>query len=115
MVFFFQQPVPNGHGWTPDLSPAAPFGNFEFIFSSSDRPSANPVEAREKADKALQNFNPETDYICWSNAGDVFGIYPVISSLTQRGIKSVRALVWHKPRNSSEAGRYIPTEVPLCS
>lgn len=113
MVYFFQQPVPNGHGWTPDLSPAAPFGMFEFVFSSTDRPCQNPLEARLKADNALRDFNPEKDYICWSNAGDVFCIYAAVASLTQRGIRSVKALVWHKPRNHDEQGRYVPTEVPL--
>lgn len=114
MVYFFQQPVPNGKGWVPNLSPALPYGAFHFIFDSADRPYADAGEAQTKLESRLRKFNPDEDYLCWPNAGDMFSVYMVIAYLTRMGIEAVNMLVWQRARNDgTKPGHYVPTSLIL--
>jgi hypothetical protein len=113
MVFFFQQPIPNGHGWVPDLSPAAPFGDFSFVFDVEDRPSKTPQPLLKKAKEALANFDHRTDYVCWCNSGDVSSIYVVIGILAKMGVPYIKTLNWHRPKPGEENGYYVPSQIPL--
>lgn len=113
MVFFFQQPVPNSHGWIPDLSPAAPYGELQFIFGIDEHPSKTPASLQLEAEERLKDFDPQRDYLCWCNSGDIFSIYIVIGILASKGIKKVQALSWNKARSHEDKGRYVPVTVPI--
>lgn len=103
-VFVIQKAKPRASdGWMPNLEPANKFGAIHFIFDADDRPHLDPSTCLKKAAVALSSFNPETDYLCWSMAGDPASMWLVIMILAGTGANSLQFLYWS--RGKSEEGR----------
>lgn len=112
-VFIMQEPIPNGKGWKPDLSPAAQFGPIHFIFGVEDRPYADPKRAMRKALDILKKyeFDPDKDFLCHHNASDPAATWIISSLLTAMGVKEIKYLYWQKSREVGESGYYIPVTI----
>ena len=112
-VYVIQQANPRH--WTPDLAPAAKFGAVHFIFDADERPYASTFEAMDKIADRLQDFDPATDYICWSNAGDPAGMWLIMAYLG-RHHPCFRVLYWSRGKGrdgnmTNENGYYFPIEI----
>ena len=111
-VYVIQQPVPNQHNWTPDLTPATEFGELKYIFGGGENVYALPGPMMKKAKKALLDFDPENDYLLWPNMGDPAALWTVCLVLPIMGFQKVRFLYWNRKRISGQRdyknGFYAP-------
>lgn len=116
-VFITQQPRPNGQGWMPNLSPAAQYGRFVFVFGEADRPWCNPEASVEKAQAALQDFDPDEDYILYPNSGDPAGMWIMLTVLARFPLDKIKVLYWERKLANGERsktdGFYTPVTIPL--
>lgn len=116
-VFVTQQPKPNKANWTPNLSPATNYGAIHFIFSGGDRPASDPVAAMFIASEALEDFNPDRDYVLWPNGVDPFSIWAVLLVLAKKGHNKIRGLNWERRllngKRDSNNGFYTPVVFEL--
>jgi hypothetical protein len=116
-VFITQQPKPNAVNWVPNLSPAAQFGAFNYIFGPDDKPWLHTDWALDHAAGILREFNQEEDYILWPNTGDPAGVWAVMLVLARMNINKIRVLCWERKlkdgvRSKSE-GFYSPITFQL--
>lgn len=119
-VFIIQRPQPKAEdGWTPDLSPCLQYGAMEFVFEIGERAFADPAAARRKAEKKLEDFDPEKDFILWGNFGDPATMWLVIMILVARGFKKLKYLYWSRRKSlaskfsDSPPGFYMPIEIDV--
>ena len=116
-VFVTQQPRPNRANWTPNLSPALPYGHFIYVFAGEDKPWCNPEWAMEHAQTVLHDFNPDEDYILWPNSGDPAACWIIIAALARFPINHIRFLYWERKLENGERvkteGFYTPVTIPL--
>lgn len=116
-VFITQQPKPNHTGWMPNLSPAAPYGRFVYVFSSDAAPWTNPDEAVEIATAALADFDPDEDYILYPNSGDPAAMWIILLVLARFNINKLRVLYWERKLVDGERSRrdgfYSPVTIKL--
>lgn len=119
-VFVIQKPKPSSSGVTYDISPATEYGEVKFIFDAYENPSTNPEASINKVRKALDAFDPDTDY-CIAAGGDPYGLLLmgfVVNEL-QLPIKWLRFERLRTRPQPGEAvggrgtsGYYIPVEMP---
>lgn len=113
-VYIPQQPMANRKtGWMPDLSSAAEYGKLEYIFNGGERIYALPGPSLFKARKALENFNPEEDYILWPGVGDPASLFATMIALMQHDPEKITFLYWDRKRNDDGSrdrhnGFYVP-------
>lgn len=116
-VFITQQPRPNKLGWTPNLSRAAGYGNFVYIFEAEDKPWANPNASVDKAIAVLSEFNPDTDYLLYPNSGDPLGAMIVFMVISRFSFSQVKMLYWERKLEngvrSPSDGFYSPITINL--
>lgn len=116
-VYVVQQPVPNQHGWVPDLTPATEFGAIKYIFDGGENVYALPGPMMKKAQSILRDFDPENDYILWTNMGDPAALWTTCFSLVLLGFSKVRILYWNRKRVSGKRdyknGFYVPITYDL--
>lgn len=113
-VYIPQQPMPNKKtGWMPDLSSAAEHGKIEYIFGGGEKVYALPGPSLFKARKALENFDPENDFILWPGVGDPMAFAITIQALMSHDPHQIRYLYWDRKRTTSgerdrNSGFYVP-------
>ena len=116
-VYVIQQPVPNQHNWTPDLTPATDFGPLKYIFDGGENVYALPGPMMKKAQNVLKDFDPEHDYILWPNTGDPAALWTTCFALAQMGFQKVSFLYWNRKRVSGQrdysSGFYAPITYDL--
>lgn len=115
-VFITQQPKVNRQGWSPDLSPAADYGKFVYIFDSNEFIYQDTVAGMRKAYSKLEDYNPEHDYILWPNTGDPAAIWCTIMAICGMGFNDITFLYWDRKRDESgqrskQQGFYVPVHV----
>jgi hypothetical protein len=96
-----------------DVSPAATYGDIQFVLSPGDRTSSTPELSLKKLVTAMQKFDPDQDYIVWSG-GDPLSAILTGAVLAELGVTRFRFLRFEKMRgkdSSSSAGYYVPVEV----
>lgn len=113
-IYIPQQPMPNKRtGWAPDLSSALQYGKIEYIFQGGEKCYALPGPSLFKARKALENFDPENDYILWPGVGDPAALFATLLALMLHNPDQIRFLYWDRKRDDDgnrEKGRgfYVP-------
>ena len=107
-VFITQEPVPNRKGWMPDLSKAADYGAFDYVFPPRYQIHADTDAAVELAESKLANFNPETDFILYPNSGDPAACYVICMVLVAMGHDSVSFLYWNRAKDNT--GNRLPNQ-----
>ena len=116
-VFITQQPRPNSYGWTPNLSSAAQYGKFNYVFAGEDAPWSNTKSATEQAIATLSNYDPDEDFILYPNAGDPMAIFIIISVLARLAIDKITFLYWERSlvngKRSRTDGFYSPITLNL--
>jgi hypothetical protein len=116
-VFITQQPRPNSNGWTPNLSPAAKYGKFVYVFAGDDTPWANPKSATEQAIATLSKYNPDDDFILYPNSGDPMSIFIIVAVLARLAINKITFLYWERNlidgKRSRTDGFYSPITLNL--
>lgn len=116
-VFVTQQPIPNKHNWTPDLTPAAQYGKLQYVFNQG--PLFNEIKSAQRAAEiALKHFDPETDYVCWPCAGDPAALYVIIMTLMKLGHRKINYLYWSRKLNHDgvrvrSSGEYLPIPIEV--
>jgi hypothetical protein len=99
-----------------DVSPAARYGDIQFVLSPGDRTSSTPELSLRKLVKAMDNFDPDKDFIVWSG-GDPLSAMLTGAVLMELGITRFKFLRFEKNRgrdaNGSGAGYYVPVDVDL--
>jgi hypothetical protein len=99
-----------------DVSPAAVYGDIQFILSAGDRTCSNPELSIEKLKKALADFDAHQDFIIWAG-GDPLSAIVVGMVMVELGIRKFRFLRFEKNRNTRQGepvtGYYSPVEVRL--
>jgi hypothetical protein len=98
-----------------DLSSAQRYGVIEYIFDDPRfQAGEQPGVAQEKIRKALQDFDPDTDYVLFLG-GDPIGAILLGQQLStvHRG-KTIKALRWERERDINGkrligVGYYVPT------
>lgn len=111
-VFVTHQTRPNKQGWTPNLTSATRYGSLHYVFSGSDRPSADPDGAIFQASEVLADFDQSKDYLLWPNSGDPAAIMAVMIVLGRMNITRIRFLNWERKlvhgRRDPQQGFYSP-------
>ena len=99
-----------------DVSPAAVYGQIRFVLSAGDRSCSNPELSLEKLYSALEDFNPNEDFIVWAG-GDPLSAILAGMVLLDLGVTKFRFLRFEKNRNirpgQQVTGFYSPVEVNL--
>lgn len=98
-----------------DFSSAAGYGTIHFIFDQDLYAPSYPDDALIEAIAAVREFNPATDYLCYSGT-DPMALVSITAALVQRGVQEIKVLKWQKERvNGERTGRgfYIPGRMPL--
>lgn len=99
-----------------DVSPAAVYGEIQFILAAGDRTCSNPELSMDKLRRALRNFRPHHDYIVWAG-GDPLSALVTGMVLKDLGITKFRFLRFEKNRHTKVGepvtGFYSPVEVRL--
>ena len=112
VVYVVQAPRKSPGAKVPDLSSAAQYGGFKFVFESEDMVFASPLESVKKAHKILQNYNPEEDYILWPGLSDPAALYAVMIACQRIGITEYSFLYWSRPHNGNP-GYYEPKRMEV--
>jgi hypothetical protein len=121
-VFIVQQPKPRADGWSPNFESAREYGRIEFLFDPEDRVYAGPDSAREKLTTKLMDFDPATDYLCWTQYGDPAALWLTIMFLAGAlHFRTIKYLYWSRGRAkesaikrfTNETGFYIPIELTV--
>lgn len=117
-VYVVQEPPPFRRGGrlvAKDLSSAQRYGKLVTILANDDQPSLTPGPALHELSKALRQFNPSTDYLCWAG-GDPMSMALAIVALKEQGVHYVPTLRWERERDNdgqrTRGGFYVPIEVP---
>lgn len=97
-VYVPQRPVPNGKGWTPDLSPLEEFGDIVYVFDVEDNLDSSPDSFVEICQEIIINYDPSKDFICYPGSGSRMGIYILMVSLFGLGIKDFKFLEWDREK-----------------
>lgn len=99
-----------------DVSPAAVYGEIRFVLSAGDRTCSNPELSMEKLRRALEDFEPNRDFIVWAG-GDPLSAIAAGMVLLELGIRKFRFLRFEKNRHTRPGepttGFYSPVEVHL--
>jgi hypothetical protein len=99
-----------------DVSPAAVYGDIQFVLSAGDRTCSNPELSMERLRKALRDFDPLNDFIVWAG-GDPLSAIVAGMVMLDLGITKFRYLRFEKNRNTKPGepirGFYSPVEVML--
>lgn len=97
-----------------DVSPAARYGDIQFVLSPGDRTSSTPDLSLKKLVAAMEKFDPKNDYIVWSG-GDPLSAILTGAVLAELGITRFRFLRFEKNRaregGNGSAGFYVPVDV----
>lgn len=96
-----------------DVSPAARYGDIHFVLQPGDRTSSTPDLSLRKLVAAMENFDPDKDYVVWSG-GDPLSAILTGAVMAELGITRFRFLRFEKNRGkdvSSGSGYYVPIEV----
>ncbi len=116
-VFITQQPRPNAANWTPNLSPAMPYGHFVYVFGAEDKPWCNPDWAVDHATAVLKDFDPDEDCVLYPNSGDPAAMWVMLLVLSRFPIDKVRILYWERKYEggvrSRVEGFYSPVTIHL--
>lgn len=116
-VFVTQQPAPNKRGWTPDLTPAAQYGQIEYVFEGGEAVYANPQRSMQQAKARLKDFNPALDFVLYPGTGDPAAAYATIMAINSMGITDITYLYWDRIRDEngqrSNKGVYVPVKFSL--
>lgn len=119
-VFIVQRPRPRKtDSWVPSFDTAKEYGRLEFIFEASDHPYGDHEFALRKVAEKLKTFDPDRDYILFTNFGDPACIFFVLQYLGFcRGLSRINYLYWTKGRSQGgTAGPLTPATgyyFPLC-
>lgn len=99
-----------------DVSPAAVYGQIQFVLAAGDRTCSNPELSADKLRRELKDFRPSHDYIVWAG-GDPLTMLVTGLVLADLGITKFRFLRFEKNRNIRRGepvtGFYSPVEVRL--
>lgn len=96
-----------------DVSPAARYGDIQFVLSPGDRTSSTPELTLRKLIKALDMFKPDQDYVVWSG-GDPLSAILTGAVMMELGITRFRFLRFEKNRGKDGGlGYYVPVDVDL--
>lgn len=117
-VFIAQQPRPNRSGWMPDLSSAAEYGPFEYVFEPSERVYALIGPSMFKARKLFKDFDYEKDYFLWPGVGDPAALVVCTIALRELNVPYIKMLYWDRKRMSSgerdpSQGFYVPIKITI--
>jgi len=116
-VYVTQRPIPNKNtGWTPNLSPASQYGKLVYVFDNDKSVFSNPHKSLEKAKDALEDFNPDRDFLLWPNSGDPAALWVCIHALGGSGVPCINYLYWERGfdeagKRSSSKGFYSPVKI----
>jgi len=117
-VYVIQPPPKNRHGWSPDLSSAAEYGEIQFVFDDRDRVYALPGPSLFKARKIAAVFDCDKDYILWPNIGDPMALACFLLAMKDKDMPHCNFLYWNRKRNEdgtrdSHSGYYVPVKFNL--
>ena len=120
-VFIIQQPKPKIDGWVPSFDTAAKYGGLHFVFEQSDRAHLDPSLAIRKVSEALDDFNPDQDYLLPTIFGDPattwVSICWLVPLLLDKGFKFLTFLYWNRGKGeegmTNANGYYSPCKIPL--
>lgn len=94
-----------------DVSPAAVYGEIQFILSPGDRTSSTPDLVLRKLVSAMEIFNPEEDFIVWSGGDPLSAILTGVV-LAELGKTRFKFLRYEKNRGKEGGpGYYVPVVV----
>lgn len=97
-----------------DVSPAASYGTIRFVLTPGDRTSSTPELSLPKLFAALEDFDPDKDYILWSGGDPLSSILTGVV-LAELGITKFKFLRFEKDRTTpygqKPTGFYVPIEV----
>lgn len=102
-----------------DVSPAKIYGQIEYVLGTGDRTSSNPDQSLRKLFSALEEFDPDKDFVLWAG-GDPLSCMLTGGVLAELGILRYKYLRFEKDRSRSApgepvAGFYVPVLVDLDS
>jgi hypothetical protein len=99
-----------------DVSPAAVYGEIQFVLSTGDRTCANPELSMHRLRQAFADFDPMHDYILWAGGDPLSAIVAGMVMIDMK-IRQFRYLRFEKNRNTKPGqpvtGFYSPVEVRL--
>ena len=116
-VFIVQKPKPGPQGITYDVTPAEEYGKIKFIFDAYENPSSHAAASIEKVRDALNEFDPENDYII-AAGGDPYGLFLVGYVMNEfsyplRWLRFERVKQRPTPGQIQKtSGYYAPVELP---
>jgi hypothetical protein len=118
-VFVVQEPPPMRRGGAmvhKDLSSAQRYGRLVTILSSQDQPSLTPGPMLHKLSKALRDFDPSLDFVCFAG-GDPMSLALALVALKDLNLRDVQVLRWDRERDTSgermNGGYYVNISTPL--
>ena len=117
-VYLVQNPPPVRRASGPpifkDLSSAQRYGVLHPMLDEGEQPSATPGPCLHKVSKALRQFNPERDFLCYAG-GDPMSLAIGCLALANMGIKEFNLLRWERERSTDgqrqRGGFYVPVNV----
>ena len=115
-VFITQRPVPRkDSNWLPDISSAAQYGKIEYVFEANLPLYTSPDKSLKEAQRILQNFDPEQDYLLWPNSGDPSSMWTCIMAITVLGFHRINFLYWNRKLVDGQrnGGFYAPVSYNL--
>ena len=117
-VYVVQRAIPNKHGWVPNLEPATKYGKLDYIFPADLFVSSQTNRAIDIAYQKMEQFEPESDYLCWSYSGDPIALSIVMLVLGNTGHEFIRFLRWNRKRDKDgvvipNVGYYEPVDINL--
>ena len=100
-----------------DVSPAAIYGEVEYVLGTGDRTSSSPHLTLRKLFGALETFDPDHDFILWAG-GDPLSCLLTGAVLSELGVVRYKYLRFEKERSKPNPGEqvkgfYVPVLVDL--
>lgn len=109
-VFVPHQPHPWQSVLQDNIALLGEFGKVVFLAECDSRPDRNSIAVSARLDEALDDFDPERDFLAWT-AGDPATLLMAGAALGRRQITSCKFLRYERHANS--VSKFIPVDMAL--